>query len=234
MRIRLLLLIGLAAACLAPTSSLGLHSAGNGVVTTDSGARSFTTEITTPIWWDYAIVGGVPTGLRERTAMLEVNAVAPFLVTAETFPSLAGTDTPKICPPAGTPEVDRPPAVVHAMSCVKDNGYSVQIHYFPWSADPNDPDHVISPTAATPLAVASWHVDAVPLSYKTALIPAGHWQIWIDPAVAPPLPYSIRYQVTSGTGFYFDYLGFRGCPFYAVVAPGVSDIELLGCPSGYV
>lgn len=250
MHVRKLAFLGVIVVCLALPQVLALHSAGDGVWTT-SVSKRFTTPLATAVWWDYSVLRGIPTGIQERNAQFEliVAANSQVTVTAETFPSVTvgpgnvpGVDTP-LCLPVTVPETtlgSPGPVVIHETSCVKDNGYSVQVHYFPWSTDPADPDHVISITTTTPTAPLQWFVDAVPLSYKTAKIPqsavpvATHWTVWVDPAVAPPLPYDVRYTVTSAVPFYYDFMGYRGCPFFATVAPGVGDQELLGCPTGFI
>jgi hypothetical protein len=239
LHVRTLLLAALLAACLAlPAalpSGLGLGTIGDGVFTTDQ-KGSFFTPIATPVWWDYSVVDGVPTGVQERDGAFDINVPQghSVLAIAETLP-VSTPDTPKVCLPVNTPETVVPAAVVHEINCVKDNGYTVSIHYFPWSNDPTDPDHVQSITLGTPLAPLAWRVDAVTLSYKTALLPAGHWQVWIDPTTGPPLGFNVawEFQSVDGTPFYFDNIGWRGCPFYAEVAPGVSDQALLGCIDGY-
>jgi hypothetical protein len=234
---RTLVLLGVAALLALPASVIGLHSAGDGTFTTDTGTRSFSVQLATPIWWDHTTVRGVPTGLTEQTHTLEIRNTAPVTVVAETFPT--GTpDTPKVCvPPAAATPVVYPPgvgtAILHPTRCTKENGYTVQIHYFPWTVEPTDPDHVLSPTVATPLATTVWRVDAVPTSYKTAELEPGHWQVWIDPAISPG-PYTVTYRATSSQPFYFDYLGHRGCVFYANIATGVNDQAIIGCPNGYV
>lgn len=229
------------AALLAPAAG-SLHSADDGVITTDTGFRSFYVPLSTAIWWDHSQVRGIPTGLQEQTHLIELD-ISPgtkVLVTAETFPRNT-PDTPKVCVPASTPTVYAPiagTAIVHGgdgkQTCAKANGYSVQIHYFPWTNDINDPDHVVSPTPGTPLATTVWRVDAVPLSFKSAILEAGHWQVWFDPAVSAG-EYDVvwRARTLSGGAFYFDYLGTRGCLFYFNVA-GIKDTDLFGCNMGYI
>lgn len=234
MRLRIVSILALLALSLVAPSVVGLHRVGDA----DSGvfthvSKTFYTPIATAVWWDFSVIRGVPTGIQEYDGVFELNNNnAATVVTAETFP-IATPDTPKVCLPVSTPEVVVPAAVVHQMNCVKQNGYTVQIHYFPWSSDPNDPDHVESITAATPTAELAWRVDAVPLSYKTAIIPPGHWQVWVHPAVAPPVGYNIKFAVDSTSSFYYDFLGHRGCPFYADIGFGISDQSLLGCPNDY-
>lgn len=235
MQLRIPVLLGLAALLVLPVAVTGLHSVDGGF-TTDTGNRSFTVQIATPIWWDHTQVRGVPTGLTEQNHMFEIDRnEADVLVTAETFPRNS-PDTPKVCAPATTPAVFPPvagTAILHPINCVKENGHTVQIHYFPWTNEPTDPDHVLSPTPGTPTATTVWRVDAVPTSYKTAVLPAnGHWQVWIDPAISPG-EYTVVYRATSAKPFYFDYLGTRGCVFYFNVG-GQTDTSLLGCPQGYV
>lgn len=232
MQLHKLVLVSIALVALAMPAAPALHSAGNGVFTTDSGARSFYVPLSTAIWWDHTNIRGVPTGLQEQTHALEIrNPGGPVTVTAETFPRNT-PDTPKVCLPTSTPGVVVPAVVLHPTQCVKDNGYSVQIHFFPWTNEAADPDHVISPTPATPLATTVWRVDAVPTSFKTAVLDPGHWQVWIDPAVSIG-EHDVVYRATSATPFYFDYLGTRGCVFYFNVG-GQTDTSLLGCPSGYI
>lgn len=244
LQVRSVLIVSVALLALA-APALGLHSANNGVNTTDTGVRSFNVPLlANAVWWSHSSVAGVPTGLNSQTHSFELNIPQgrQVIVTAETFPTNT-PDTPKVCiadpaDPVNDPVFVSPlpgTAIVHGVSCVKENGYSVQIHYFPWETGANDPDHVVSITPATPLATTQWRVDAVPLSYKAAIIPAGHWTIWIDPAVAIH-EYRIEYRAYSTTGpFYFDYLGTRGCPFHtSELAAGLTDSTLLGCPNNFV
>lgn len=233
MDLRLLVLSLAALGMLVAPAALGLHSAGDGAFLTDTGPRSFYVPLSTAIWWDHSVVRGVPTGLSEQTHVIEIDATGPVVVTAETFPRNT-PDTPKVCLPVAAPQTEVPTVVLHRTQCVKENGYSVQIHFFPWTIEPTDPDHVVSPTPVTPTATSVWRVDAVPTSFKTAQLGAGHWQVWIDPAVSAG-EYDVVYRVTSldGRPFYFDYLGTRGCIFYFNVA-GQSDVNLLGCNIGYV
>lgn len=237
MNLRSLALVGLAFLLLAP-SVLSLHSKDDGVTTTDTGPRNLYVPLASAIWWTHNSIRGVPTGLEERTDSFEVNnaGLADVIVTAEAFP-INTPDTPKTCLPTSTPTVFPPvagTAILHPLSCIKENGYSVHIHYFPWELGANDPDHVISIGLGTPLATTAWRVDAVPLSYKVAVLPPGHWTVWIDPVVSPS-EYNIRWQATSSTPFYFDYLGTRGCPFHVQsLGPGIDDGSVLGCPNGFV
>lgn len=237
MKLRSVALAAFASLLLAP-AVLGLHSAGDGSNLTDTGPRTLYVQLATAVWWDHSQVRGTQTGLSEQTAMFEINNLGgDVIVTAETFP-INTPDTPKQCLPVTTPMVFPAPAgtaILHPTSCVKENGYTVQVHYFPWETGINDPDHVISITPSTPLATTAWRVDAVPTSYKTAVVTPGHWTVWIDPAVSPG-EYDIVYRAQSANGapFYFDYLGTRGCPFHAVITTGVGDGDLLGCQSGFV
>lgn len=238
MKLRRAALVGIAILMLA-TPVLGLHSPDDGVTTTDTGVRSFNVPLlANAVWWDHSQIRGVPTGLPSQTHSFElrVNPGKTAIVTAETFPTNT-PDTPKVCLPASNPEVFPPvagTAIVYPVSCVKENGYSVQVHYFPWELGANDPDHVISITPSTPLATTQWRVDAVPLSYKSVVIPEGHWTVWIDPAVAVH-EYRIQYRVQAGSPFYFDYLGTRGCPFHtSELAAGLTDSTILGCQEGFV
>lgn len=216
---------------------LGYHSAGNGVVTRDSGVRSFYVPLASAVWWDHNTMnpgGAFPltTGLEEQTHMIEVDTTktgsnAPVFVEAETFP-IDTPDTPKQCG-VETPATALPVLVVHNVKCVKNNGYTIQIHYFPWTDDPGDPDHVFSPTTGSPAAAIVWEVDLQTTSYKYATLPPGHWQVWFDPGVSIG-QYNVHYRATSAQLFYFDYLGIRGCPFYS----SAQDEQALGCPHGYV
>lgn len=234
---RALALVGLGLLLAAVPATTALH-APNGAFTRDSGTYSFYVPFATAVWWHHRYISPLgattlDTGLEEETHTIEIDSrvtgsTAPVFVEAETFP-VNGDDTPKVCDLPAVPAVQAPTVVVHGGTCQKYNGYSVQIHYFPWTTDPGDPDHVVSPTASNPAATAVWEVDAIPTSYKKAQLNPGRWQVWIDPAVAIG-EYTVVYRAYSAQPFYFDYLGTRGCVFYS----SLGDQDLLGCPDGYI